>query len=87
VKAVPWTAPRSRSSRHNRSVRHWFWVEDRESVCIEAVAFQVIVLTINWTVLIASGVLLSVLFRRRASVEMATRQIRIALASDSGRGR
>jgi lipopolysaccharide export LptBFGC system permease protein LptF len=28
------------------------------------VAFEVIVLTINWTVLIASGVLLSVVFRR-----------------------
>jgi hypothetical protein len=51
------------------------------------VAFEVIVLTINWTVLIAGGVLLSVLFRRRASVEVATRQIRIVLASDSGRRR
>ena len=49
------------------------------------VAFEVIVLTINWSVLIASGVLLCVLFRRRASVEMATRQTRTALASDSGK--
>ena len=49
------------------------------------VAFEVIVLTINWSVLLASGVLLCVLFRRRASVEMATRQTRTALASDSGK--
>ena len=37
----------------------------------DLVAFEVIVLTINWSVLIASSVLLSVLFRRRASVEAA----------------
>ncbi len=35
----------------------------------DLVAFEVMVLTINWSVLIASGVLLSVLFRRRAPVQ------------------
>jgi hypothetical protein len=35
----------------------------------DLVAFEVMVLTINWSVLIASGVLLSVVFRRRAPVE------------------
>ena len=35
----------------------------------DLVTFEVMVLTINWSVLIASGLLLSALFRRRASVE------------------
>jgi hypothetical protein len=35
----------------------------------DLVAFEVMVLTMNWSVLIASGALLSVVFRRRAPVE------------------